>query len=94
MHLLSSFEQEFAERDSVSKCSIDVENSSPVAQLHRFSRLSRNNVDHGTYCVRSERDRGLNARKVSTPYVNHVPTMTGGVGFEDLARFYKVRCQT
>ncbi|KAL1951565.1 hypothetical protein VTO73DRAFT_714 [Trametes versicolor] len=26
---------------------------------------------------------------VSTPYVNHVPTMTGGVGYQDLARFYK-----
>ncbi|KAI0801001.1 hypothetical protein C8Q74DRAFT_459901 [Fomes fomentarius] len=26
---------------------------------------------------------------VSTPYVNHVPTMTGGVGYKDLARFYK-----
>ncbi|OBZ79432.1 hypothetical protein A0H81_00821 [Grifola frondosa] len=25
---------------------------------------------------------------VATPYVNHVPTMTGGVGYEDLARFY------
>jgi hypothetical protein len=28
--------------------------------------------------------------QVATPYVNHVPTMTGGVGYEDLARFYKV----
>lgn len=27
---------------------------------------------------------------VATPYVNHVATMTGGVGFEHLARFYKV----
>jgi len=26
---------------------------------------------------------------VSAPYVNHVPTMTGGVGFQDLSRFYK-----
>ncbi|KAI8980744.1 NTF2-like protein [Trametes punicea] len=26
---------------------------------------------------------------VSTPYVNHVPTLTGGVGYQDLARFYK-----
>ncbi|KAH7928548.1 NTF2-like protein [Leucogyrophana mollusca] len=26
---------------------------------------------------------------VSSPYVNHVPTMTGGVGYKDLARFYK-----
>lgn len=28
--------------------------------------------------------------QVTTPYVNHVPTMTGGVGYADLARFYKV----
>ncbi|MUM18859.1 dienelactone hydrolase family protein [Mycobacterium sp. CBMA271] len=26
---------------------------------------------------------------VSEPYVNHIPTMTGGTGFELLARFYK-----
>ncbi|KAH8102552.1 hypothetical protein BXZ70DRAFT_789880 [Cristinia sonorae] len=26
---------------------------------------------------------------VAAPYVNHVPTMTGGVGFEELSRFYK-----
>ena len=25
---------------------------------------------------------------VAEPYVNHVPTMTGGVGQRDLARFY------
>ncbi|HLI10497.1 MAG TPA: dienelactone hydrolase family protein [Alphaproteobacteria bacterium] len=26
---------------------------------------------------------------VASPYVNHIPTMTGGVGYENLARFYK-----
>ena len=26
---------------------------------------------------------------VGDPYVNHIPTMTGGVGFEELKRFYK-----
>ena len=26
---------------------------------------------------------------VSSPYVNHIPTMTGGVGHDDLLRFYK-----
>jgi carboxymethylenebutenolidase len=26
---------------------------------------------------------------VAEPYVNHIPTMTGGVGFEDLRRFYQ-----
>lgn len=29
------------------------------------------------------------ATMVPEPYVNHVPTMTGGVGFDMLARFYK-----
>ena len=29
------------------------------------------------------------ATMVAQPYVNHVPTMTGGVGHRDLARFYK-----
>jgi carboxymethylenebutenolidase len=26
---------------------------------------------------------------VAAPYVNHIPTMTGGVGYEQLRRFYK-----
>ena len=29
------------------------------------------------------------ATMVARPYVNHVPTMTGGVGHEELKRFYK-----
>jgi len=29
------------------------------------------------------------ATMVAKPYVNHIPTMTGGTGFEDLHRFYK-----
>jgi carboxymethylenebutenolidase len=29
------------------------------------------------------------ATMVAAPYVNHVPTMTGGVGHEELKRFYK-----
>ena len=29
------------------------------------------------------------ATMVSEPYVNHIPTMTGGVGYEPLKRFYK-----
>jgi carboxymethylenebutenolidase len=28
------------------------------------------------------------ATMVPQPYVNHIPTMTGGVGFEELKRFY------
>jgi carboxymethylenebutenolidase len=29
------------------------------------------------------------ASMVAQPYVNHVPTMTGGVGYDQLKRFYK-----
>ena len=29
------------------------------------------------------------ATMVSQPYVNHIPTITGGVGYRDLLRFYK-----
>lgn len=29
--------------------------------------------------------------QVKVPYVNHVATLTGGVGHDELARFYKVR---
>ena len=29
------------------------------------------------------------ATMVAEPYVNHIPTMTGGVGYRDLYRFYK-----
>lgn len=29
------------------------------------------------------------ATMVSAPYVNHVPTLTGGIGYEELHRFYR-----
>jgi len=29
------------------------------------------------------------ATMVAAPYVNHIPTMTGGVGYDQLKRFYK-----
>ena len=29
------------------------------------------------------------ATMIKEPYVNHVPTMTGGIGYKDLRRFYK-----
>lgn len=38
----------------------------------------------------SERDADTTmATMTAQPYVNHVPTMTGGVGYEQLHRFYK-----
>jgi carboxymethylenebutenolidase len=32
---------------------------------------------------------GTMATMVAQPYVNHIPTMTGGVGHDQLKRFYK-----
>ncbi len=29
------------------------------------------------------------ATMVPSPYVNHIPTMTGGIGYKELHRFYK-----
>lgn len=43
-----------------------------------------------TYFEFSERNaQKTMATMVGNPYVNHIPTMTGGVGYDDLARFYK-----
>lgn len=41
-------------------------------------------------CEFDARDTAMTmATMVASPYVNHIPTMTGGVGFAQLARFYK-----
>jgi len=38
--------------------------------------------------VEKDADKTM-ATMVDEPYVNHVPTMTGGIGYKDLRRFYK-----
>jgi hypothetical protein len=46
--------------------------------------------DQHTYFEFAERDAlKTMTTMVASPYVNHIPTMTGGVGYQDLARFYK-----
>ncbi|KAI9572542.1 NTF2-like protein [Boletus coccyginus] len=51
--------------------------------------------DMHTYYEFAERDASKTmTTMVATPYVNHVPTMTGGVGYDDLARFYKYHFTT
>ncbi|KAH7883508.1 NTF2-like protein [Phlebopus sp. FC_14] len=46
--------------------------------------------DRHTYYEFVQRDASKTmTTMVETPYVNHVPTMTGGVGYDELARFYK-----
>jgi carboxymethylenebutenolidase len=43
-----------------------------------------------TYLEFGERDAAATMRTmVAQPYVNHIPTMTGGVGYDNLFRFYK-----
>ncbi|KAI0313501.1 NTF2-like protein [Amylostereum chailletii] len=43
-----------------------------------------------TYYEFEERDAPKTmSTMVKVPYVNHVPTLTGGVGYQELARFYK-----
>jgi carboxymethylenebutenolidase len=43
-----------------------------------------------TACEFADRDADATMRTmVAEPYVNHVPTLTGGVGFNDLRRFYR-----
>ncbi|GJE85706.1 NTF2-like protein [Phanerochaete sordida] len=43
-----------------------------------------------TYYEFAERDASKTmSTMVATPYVNHIPTMTGGLGHDELARFYK-----
>jgi len=45
-----------------------------------------------THCRHEFETRDVDATMatmVATPYVNHVPTMTGGVGHDQLKRFYK-----
>ncbi|HEX3430998.1 MAG TPA: hypothetical protein VHT03_08935 [Rhizomicrobium sp.] len=44
-----------------------------------------------THCLYEFRDRDVDATMdtmVAEPYVNHIPTMTGGVGHDELKRFY------
>ena len=46
--------------------------------------------DMHTYYEFGQRDVEATMKTmVAEPYVNHVPTMTGGVGYKDLSRFYK-----
>lgn len=77
--------QEFVERNAASKHLCSAEN----AGLTRFFRNHVNDGNqlesmlHGVLMISHD-------AQVAAPYVNHIATMTGGVGFEDLSRFYKV----
>ena len=50
--------------------------------------LSKNWDEHTLYEFGTRDVAATMATMVAEPYVNHVPTMTGGVGAKDLSRFY------
>ena len=69
--------------------------------IKRLQRLTKGNKEHygkagfggplGRHCRCEFETRDVDATMatmVSQPYVNHIPTMTGGVGHEQLKRFY------
>src|SRR3981081_1803021 len=45
--------------------------------------------EHFRYAVATPDVDATMATMVAEPYVNHIPTMTGGVGHDQLKRFYK-----
>lgn len=60
--------------------------------IPRFAETSVWNADHWcTQVVEFEtKDAAATmATMVKEPYVNHVPTMTGGIGYRDLLHFYR-----
>ncbi|WP_233859886.1 dienelactone hydrolase family protein [Paraburkholderia sp. HD33-4] len=54
-----------------------VHNLNDLWELHCYYEFATRNVD------------AIMPTMVAEPYVNHVPTMTGGVGHDQLKRFYK-----
>ena len=82
-----------SERSSWDKPAAQMAHSRSIALLHRVMGphfdLSTLWDKHCEYEF-ATRDVGATMRTmVAEPYVNHIPTMTGGVGFRDLARFYQ-----
>jgi carboxymethylenebutenolidase len=81
------------ERASYDKPSALMAHSRSIALLHRvmgpafdLSALWDKHCEY-EFATRSVPD--TMATMVAEPYVNHVPTMTGGVGHRDLSRFYQ-----
>ena len=66
--------------------------SRTIAVLHRVMGPHYNLEalwdDHLKFEFATRNTEDTLATMVSQPYVNHIPTMTGGTGFEELGRFY------
>ena len=81
------------ERESYSKVAASMAHSRTLALFRRTMGphydLSTLWDKHTEYEFATRDVEATMATMVAEPYVNHVPTMTGGVGQSDLARFYR-----
>lgn len=82
-----------SEREVYDKPSALMAHSRSIALFHRVMgpHYNLSNLwDKHLACEFGTRDVDENMKTmVAEPYVNHIPTMTGGVGYKDLDRFYK-----
>jgi carboxymethylenebutenolidase len=80
-------------RASYSKPAAQMAHSPTIALLRRTlgPRYDLNGLwdRHCEYEFSTRNADATMTTMVAQPYVNHIPTMTGGVGFEQLHRFYK-----
>ena len=79
-------------RDSYDKPAAQMAHSRSIAAFRRALGPHHNLSElWDTHCYHEFGTRDVNATMatmVSEPYVNHIPTMTGGVGYDHLKRFY------
>jgi carboxymethylenebutenolidase len=82
-----------SERSSFDKPAALMAHSRAIALFHRVMGprfdLSQLWDKHCEYEFGTRNVGDTMRTMVAEPYVNHVPTMTGGVGFDQLARFYQ-----
>lgn len=80
-------------RPAYDKASSMIAHTRAVALFRRVMGPIYNLVElweaHVAYEFASRDVDATMATMVDEPYVNHIPTMTGGVGYRDLHRFYK-----
>jgi len=80
-------------RDSYDKAAAGLAHTRAVALFRRVMGPIYNLVElwekHCEYEFATRDVDATMATMVAEPYVNHIPTMTGGVGYRDLHRFYK-----
>jgi carboxymethylenebutenolidase len=82
-----------SERASFDKPSAQMAHSRTIALLHKVMGpsydLSTLWDKHCEYEFATRNVPDTMSTMVAEPYVNHIPTMTGGVGYRELSRFYQ-----